>query len=202
MENTDTLATSQVNPVVATINHLYPGNHTVDDIMQLEKSDNNSSSEIDEKISTASMEKIQAGAGVMPYREDVEDNQEAFTAKDLAEGIPFSADSLPHEDGDGLTIRAMVVGTLLGLIIAASNIYLGLKTGFTFGAQLFGSLLGFAVIKTMSKNRYGGGFFGPKENVTVQSAATGASGLTSMFVAAVPAMYRLGLLGASPQADL
>lgn len=204
MENTDTLGTSQINPVLATVNHLHPGHHTEDEIKQVKKNDNSSSSDIDEKVSIASMEKIQASAGVIPYREDVEDSQEAFTAKDLAEGIPFSADSLPHEDGDGLAVRALVVGTALGLIIAASNVYLGLKTGLTFGAQLFGSLLGFAAIKTMSKYlplAFGGGYFGPKENVTVQSAATGASGLTSMFVAAVPAMYRLGLLGASPQAD-
>lgn len=138
------------------------------------------------------------------FDHDVEDRQEAFGAAELAAGIPFPAESLPQEDGEGLTIRALVVGSGLGFIIAASNIYLGLKTGFTFGASLFASLLGFVGLKAVSKSlpeRFGGGFFGPKENVTVQSAATGAAGLTSMFVAAVPAMYRLGLLGESPEAD-
>lgn len=136
--------------------------------------------------------------------EDVEDKQEAFTAEDLAKGIPFPRDSLPLEDGEGLTIRALVVGTALGFIIAASNIYLGLKTGFTFAACLFSSLLGFVICKVISRTcpeRFLGGYFGPKENVTIQSAATGAGGLTSLFVAAVPAMYRLGLLGRSPEED-
>lgn len=145
-------------------------------------------------------------ANALPYGADgdAEDQQESFTAEDLARGIPFSESSLPQEDGQGLTIRALVVGTGLGFVIAASNIYLGLKTGFTFGASLFSSLLGFAIIKALSKSlpdRLGGGFFGPKENVTIQSAATGSAGLTSMFVAAVPAMYRLELLGPNPEAD-
>lgn len=37
-----------------------------------------------------------------------------------------------------LTFRALFVGACLGAVVGASNIYLGLKTGFTFGPQLFG----------------------------------------------------------------
>jgi hypothetical protein len=61
---------------------------------------------------------------------------------------------LPEETHQ-LTVRALVVGALLGCVgqcgcyqlsfiiantrlVGASNIYLGLKTGFTFGPQLFG----------------------------------------------------------------
>ena len=50
-------------------------------------------------------------------------------------------------------------------------------------------------------DRWGGGSFGPKENVTVQSAATAAGSLTGMFVAAVPAIYQLGLLNPDPVKD-
>jgi hypothetical protein len=56
-------------------------------------------------------------------------------------------------------------------MIAASNMYLGLKTGFTFGASLVGAIFGFAIIKPMSQYLPwflgGGGYFGPKENCTV-----------------------------------
>lgn len=60
--------------------------------------------------------------------------------------------------------------------VGASNIYLGLKTGFTFGPQLFGSIFGYAILKPLSKiipesgilGRFLGGPFGPKENCTVQ----------------------------------
>lgn len=155
--------------------------------------------ESDEKVTSA----LPYGSNEKHQTEDMEDLQESFTAEDLARGVPFPESSLPHEEGNGLTLRALVVGTALGFIIAASNIYLGLKTGFTFSATLFASLLGFVIIKSLTKilpDGKGGSFFGPRENVTIQSAAAGSSGLTSMFVAAVPAMYRLGLLK-DPQAD-
>lgn len=47
-----------------------------------------------------------------------------------------------------------------------------------------------------------GGPFGPKENCTVQSAATAAGGIGILFVSAVPAMYRLDLLSALPKQDI
>ncbi|KAI9011102.1 OPT oligopeptide transporter protein-domain-containing protein, partial [Gaertneriomyces semiglobifer] len=106
---------------------------------------------------------------------------------------------LPDE-GNALTIRAVLVGTILGSVVAASNLYLGLKTGFTFGASLFGAIFGFAILKPLS--RAAGGYFGPKENCTVQTAATAAGGLSTLFVAALPAMYRLKLLGEGPEKDI
>ncbi|SNX84493.1 related to permeases - unknown function [Melanopsichium pennsylvanicum] len=121
--------------------------------------------------------------------------EEDFVAEDPHEqfALKYFPDDEPHQ----LTIRALVTGTVLGCVIAASNVYLGLKTGFTFGASLFGALLGYSIIKIMSKalpEKFGGGFFGPRENCTVQTAATAAGSLTGMFVAAVPAMYQLNLL--------
>lgn len=71
---------------------------------------------------------------------------------------------VPDEEQQ-LSIRALVIGILLGAVVSASNIYLGLKTGWTFGASLFGGILGFAILKPLSRiaPRYlGGGYFGPK----------------------------------------
>ncbi|KNZ80112.1 Putative oligopeptide transporter [Termitomyces sp. J132] len=109
-----------------------------------------------------------------------------------------------------LTVRAVFVGCVLGAIVGASNIYLGLKTGFTFGPQLFGAIFGFAILKPLSRmipesgllGKLMGGPFGPKENCTVQSAATASGGLGILFVSAIPAMYRLGLLSEFPQQDV
>ncbi|KAF9460024.1 oligopeptide transporter [Collybia nuda] len=108
-----------------------------------------------------------------------------------------------------LTFRAVFVGCALGAVVGASNIYLGLKTGFTFGPQLFGAIFGFAILKPLAKalpesgllGRFLGGPFGPKENCTVQSAATASGGLGIIFVSAIPAMYRLNLLSKFPDAD-
>ncbi|RDX51784.1 OPT oligopeptide transporter [Lentinus brumalis] len=123
---------------------------------------------------------------------------------------PFPVDPTEIEETHQLTLRAIVVGCCLGAIVGASNIYLGLKTGFTFGPQLFGAIFGFAIIKPLSKaipesgllGRLLGGPFGPKENCTVQSAATAAGGIGILFVSAIPAMYRLDLMSALPKQDI
>ncbi|KAI0743453.1 OPT oligopeptide transporter [Daedaleopsis nitida] len=120
---------------------------------------------------------------------------------------PFPPDPDEMVETHQLTIRALVVGSALGAVVGASNIYLGLKTGFTFGPQLFGAIFGFAIIKPLSKapgivGKLFGGSFGPKENCTVQSAATAAGGIGILFVSAIPAMYRLGLLSELPKQDI
>lgn len=133
-----------------------------------------------------------AGADV-EHAEEVLDNKFPFPP---LHGIP--------EETHQLTFRAIIIGCMLGAVVSASNIYLGLKTGWTFGASLFGGILGFAILKPLSTYapRYlGGGYFGPKENVTCQSAATASGGLGIIFVGAVPAMYQMGLLSARPQED-
>lgn len=123
---------------------------------------------------------------------------------DIRAGNPFPQDPDAPVEHHQFTIRAILVGLFLGGLVAASNIYLGLKTGFTFGAQLFGAIFGFAILRFVSKvmpTWFGGGFFGPKENCTVQTAATAAGGMSSMFVSSIPAMYTLNLLGKGPEED-
>ncbi|KAF2709777.1 oligopeptide transporter [Pleomassaria siparia CBS 279.74] len=110
---------------------------------------------------------------------------------------PF--DDLPDEPKNILTIRALFIGLCCGALVNASNVYLGLKTGWTFTANLFGAIAGFAIIKFISKTLpetfplLGGGF-GPRENNICQTAAMASGGLSSVFVSAFPAMYQLNLL--------
>ncbi|KAG0323615.1 hypothetical protein BGZ99_002670 [Dissophora globulifera] len=104
-------------------------------------------------------------------------------------------------ESEQFTWRAAIVGSLLGCVVAASNLYLGLKIGWTFGAALWGSIFGFLILKSIS--RVTGTIFGPKENTICQAAATSAGGLSNGFVTAIPAMYRMGLMGDStPQDDV
>ncbi|KAL5349884.1 hypothetical protein ACLOAV_004918 [Pseudogymnoascus australis] len=64
---------------------------------------------------------------------EVRDGAEAEAAD------PFlSFDDLPDEDRNILTFRAILVGLLCGGLVNASNIYLGLKSGWTSGANIFG----------------------------------------------------------------
>ncbi|KAF8348533.1 oligopeptide transporter [Amanita rubescens] len=155
------------------------------------------------------------GSGSQDYQNEKQEDTnsgestpEKFDDHDVSKPFPPLPDEI--EEKHQLTIRAIVVGCTLGAVVGASNIYLGLKTGFTFGPQLFGSIFGFAIIKPISKalpesgllGRLLGGYFGPKENCTVQSAATAAGGLGILAVSAIPAMYRLHLLSAEPQQDV
>ncbi|KAG6888288.1 hypothetical protein C0995_009402 [Termitomyces sp. Mi166 len=140
----------------------------------------------------------------------VKDEMVEVTFEETDVSHPFPVDPNEIEETHQLTFRAVFVGCVLGAVVGASNIYLGLKTGFTFGPQLFGAIFGFAILKPLSRilpesgllGKFLGGPFGPKENCTVQSAATASGGLGILFVSAIPAMYRLGLLSQFPQQDV
>ncbi|KAK2601787.1 hypothetical protein QQS21_004671 [Conoideocrella luteorostrata] len=110
-----------------------------------------------------------------------------------------------EEEPNPLTVRAVLVGIVLGSLVNASNVYLGLKTGFTFSATMFGALFGYGIITMFAKLLPGvpyiGGKFGPQENSIIQASATGAGGMAGVFVAGLPAMYRLGLLSEDPKTD-
>ncbi|MCJ1251795.1 hypothetical protein MMC30_009033 [Trapelia coarctata] len=109
---------------------------------------------------------------------------------------PF--DDLPNEDRNPLTVRAVVLGLFCGTLVNASNIYLGLKSGWTASANIFASIIGFTVLQTCAKHASHfpiiGGDFGPRENNIVQTCATAAGGMSNVFVSAYPALYQLGLL--------
>ncbi|KAM5543115.1 hypothetical protein V8D89_002989 [Ganoderma adspersum] len=141
-------------------------------------------------------------------REEVTVEEYELDTPDISRPFPPEPDEMVETHQ--LTLRAIIVGCALGAVVGASNIYLGLKTGFTFGPQLFGAIFGFAIIKPLSRaipesgllGKLFGGPFGPKENCTVQSAATAAGGIGILFVSAVPAMYRLDLLSPLPKQDI
>jgi uncharacterized oligopeptide transporter (OPT) family protein len=70
---------------------------------------------------------------------------------------------------------------------------------------LFGAILGFAILKPLSRTApalLGGGYFGPKENNVCQSAATSAGSLGLLFTSGFPAAYQLGLLSLHPKDDI
>jgi len=107
----------------------------------------------------------------------------------------------PYPDAPQFTWRATIVGCLLGTVISASNFYMGLKLGWTFGASIFGAIFGFTILQTVVKLTKGR-VFTAKEHCTLQTAATAAgSGTTAGYISGIPAMYRLELL-TSIQGDL
>lgn len=163
------------------------------DYIEKDRSDSNPSEE-DRSINVEKGEII-----IHNHEEDEEDTTYLLSHEDQ-----FPIDPNEEPETQQFTIRAVLVGCILGGVIAASNVYLGLKTGWTFGASLFGSIFGYAILKPMSRalpTWFGGGYFGPKENVCCQSAASAAGSLGLLFTSGFPAAYQLGLLGKSPKDD-
>ncbi|RYP09583.1 hypothetical protein DL765_008393 [Monosporascus sp. GIB2] len=97
--------------------------------------------------------------------------------------------------GNIVTPRALLLGIVGGILVNAANMYLDLKTGFTFTANILGSLIGFAVFNSWGKAS--GAPFGPHENNIVQTVATAAGGMSSVFVSVILGMYQLGILSTS-----
>ncbi|GAA5826886.1 hypothetical protein JCM3770_003360 [Rhodotorula araucariae] len=93
-----------------------------------------------------------------------------------------------------LTLRAVVVGLLIGVLLACTNSYFGLQTGWISMMSLQASLLGFAVFKVVPQC----GLFDDRpltvhENIVLQTTAvaTGTLPLAAGFVGIIPALAQL-----------
>ncbi|KAI8630856.1 OPT superfamily oligopeptide transporter [Xylariaceae sp. FL1651] len=94
-------------------------------------------------------------------------------------------------EGRHFTIRGVVAGLLVGLVIVFSNMYFGLQTGWVSMMTMPASLLGFGIFRTLSRHLTFP--FSPVENVLVQSVAGGMAimPLGCGFVGVLPAMEYL-----------
>ncbi|TQV94650.1 oligopeptide transporter [Cordyceps javanica] len=122
---------------------------------------------------------------------------EALAASDVAEAafaspasldtfVPFS--DMPACAGRILTLRVAVVGIFCGVLVNASNIYIGLRAGWTTSANVLGAIVSFAILKRASSG------FGPHENNIAQTMATASGGMSNVFISGIPALYQLNLL--------
>jgi uncharacterized oligopeptide transporter (OPT) family protein len=85
-----------------------------------------------------------------------------------------------------LTIRSALTGMLIGGILSITNIYVGVKTGWTLGVGITSVVLAFAVFKVFS--RFGiGSEISVLENNAMQSIATSAGYMTAPLVSSIAA---------------
>jgi putative OPT family oligopeptide transporter len=91
-----------------------------------------------------------------------------------------------------LTPRALVFGCALGVLMAAGNVYTGLKTAWIDGGSITVALLGFAFFSTF--NRFFRGPFGVLENNVAQTTASSAAimGFAIGLPGSVPALQLMG----------
>lgn len=87
-----------------------------------------------------------------------------------------------------LTVRAVASGLLVGSLIGASNVCIGLKIGWTFGASITAAVISFALFKAIGnllRRPYDA-----KENLITATAGSAAGTMASAggFVACIPAL--------------
>ena len=85
-----------------------------------------------------------------------------------------------------LTLRSALTGFLLGGVLAATNLYIGGKTGITTGVGLTSVILAFAFYRALAKSGLAQDFTILENNCT-QSIATAAGYMTSPLISALAA---------------
>ena len=94
----------------------------------------------------------------------------------------------PEPNEAQLTLRAVLVGCLVGSVVSCTNIYIGLKIGWSFGASIISAVLGFSAFAVVGKR------LSVLETNTAQTAGSAAGYMSSAagLLAAIPAMNLLG----------
>ncbi|OZJ04883.1 hypothetical protein BZG36_02520 [Bifiguratus adelaidae] len=122
--------------------------------------------------------------------EEAEPQPDVTSADRVAvENVP----TLPMEERQ-FTLRAAVVGLAIGTLLAFSNMYFGLQTGWISMMSLQSALVGYAIFKTAQGRNVGWARgFESNENVVLQtvSVATGTMPLAAGFVGIIPALALL-----------
>jgi len=102
-----------------------------------------------------------------------------------------------------LTARAAITGMTLGAILSASNLYIGLKIGWSFGMGITASVLAFAIFTALGRLFPSMRPLTMLENNTSQTATSAAAYMSSAgLVSSIPAMTMLRADGTITIPDL
>lgn len=93
---------------------------------------------------------------------------------------------VPHTDSMiELTVRSVVLGCLISVVIAASNAYLGLFAGMTVSSSIPASIISVAILRHFKNNSI-------LENNIVQTTGSSGSNLVSGIIFTFPALIMMG----------
>jgi len=95
-------------------------------------------------------------------------------------------DNVYRGDMPQLTLRSAVTGALIGSILSLTNLYVGIKTGWTLGVGITSVILSFAAFRILSKIGIGKEIT-VLENNAMQSIATSAGYMTAPLISSIPA---------------
>lgn len=139
------------------------------------------------KISSRESDDTTTNLRKVSTEEDMEDDELSA----VEESQKFLAEQA--EQAQNFTLRGVLVGLAIGVVICFSNTYFGLQTGWVSGMTMPAALIGFAFFKNIAKHIELP--FTPVENVLVQTVAgaVGTMPLGCGFVGVLPALnYLLG----------
>ena len=100
---------------------------------------------------------------------------------------PYVADD---QDLPELTLRALVLGSILGLVFGASSVYLGLRVGLTVSASIPIAVVSITIFRRLS--RVLGSQASILENNIVQTAGSAGESIAGGVIFTIPALIFLG----------
>ncbi|MDE0869702.1 MAG: oligopeptide transporter, OPT family [Candidatus Poseidoniaceae archaeon] len=86
-----------------------------------------------------------------------------------------------------LTLRVLIVGILLGILMTAANAYLGLKVGITVSASIPAAVMSMIILRTLFED------VSILENNAVQTMASAGESLAAGIIFTVPALLVIGI---------
>ncbi|MBK9324563.1 MAG: OPT/YSL family transporter [Bdellovibrionaceae bacterium] len=113
-------------------------------------------------------------------------NEEQLHSMSLEEKDAWWLKNIYKGDMPQLTLRSALTGMILGGILSLTNLYIGIKTGWTLGVGISSVILSFAFFKLMDKMKLGAPMT-ILENNAMQSIATSAGYMTAPLMASIPA---------------
>ncbi|KAI9672293.1 MAG: hypothetical protein M1831_002109 [Alyxoria varia] len=119
-----------------------------------------------------------------------ERNGDSITQAEQDESAQASLAARASEP-QNFTLRGVLLGLIIGIVVVFSNTYFGLQTGWISGMAMPSALIGFAVFKALESHLKMP--FSPVENVLVQSVSgsVGTMPLGCGFVGVIPALEYL-----------
>ena len=131
-------------------------------------------------------------AGPKTTRGRAKGRQSAPSDDPAAEARAWLRDVYQGDQVKQLTLRSLVTGVIIGAVMSVSNLYVGLKTGWSLGVTITACIIAYAVFSLLERliPAYRRNPFTILENYTMSSAAS-AAGFTASagLVSAFPALY-------------
>jgi OPT family oligopeptide transporter len=104
-----------------------------------------------------------------------------------------------RQNAPQLTVRAVLMGTVLGFFLSFTNVYIGLKTGWFLGVNLTACILSYAIWQGAKRRGLVSGDMSILENTCAVSTASSAGYATgNQLISAIPAMLILSVSPSSP----